>query len=87
MSLDPTTLDASTINEASEFQMFLFDDAEWNGSLEHQQKLEEKAVAYIENARSQPKAKGRKLRITVVGMYEPDEAGNVFLFGRVSVHQ
>jgi hypothetical protein len=36
MSLDPTVLDASAINDAGEFEMMLFDDAEWDNSQEHQ---------------------------------------------------
>lgn len=74
MSLDPTVLDASTINKSGEFQMMLFDQEEW-GPQEHQQQLQAKVAAYIEAAQAMPQAKNRKVRITLVTMYEPDEAG------------
>lgn len=75
MSLDPTVLDAGAINKSGEFQMMLFDQEEWENPQEHQQQLQAKVAAYIEAAQAMPQAKDRKVRITLVSMYEPDESG------------
>jgi hypothetical protein len=79
MSLDPRELDATAINDAGEFEMMLFDDAEWDDTQEHQRQLQVKLAAYMDAARNKAEAKGRKIRITVVGMYPPDNAGSEFL--------
>ena len=79
MSLDPTVLDASAINDAGEFEMMLFDDELWHDSEAHQRQLQTKVVAYMQVARTQPEAKDRTVRITIVGMYQPDTAGQQFL--------
>jgi hypothetical protein len=79
MSLDPTVLDASAINDAGEFEMMLFDDADWDNHQEHQQQLQAKVAAYMEAVTNKPEAKNRKVRITVVAMYQPDRAGNEFI--------
>lgn len=78
MSLDPTVLDAGAINKSGEFQMMLFDQEEWENQenpQEHHQQLQAKVAAYIDAAQAMPQAQNRKVRITLVTMYEPDEAG------------
>ena len=79
MSLNPTVLDASTINHAGEFEMFLFDDEQWENSPTHHQQLMEKVAVYVEASSSRSEAKNREVRITIVTMYEPDQAGREFL--------
>ena len=79
MSLDPTVLDGSAINQAGEFEMMLFDNEIWDNSQEHREQLQAKVSAYMEFARTRPEAKDRLVRITLVGMYQPDTLGQEFI--------
>jgi len=83
MSLDPTVLDASAINDAGEFVMMLFDDVEWENTQEqrqeHQQQLQAKIAVYMEMAKAKTEAENCRVRIMIAGMYEPDEAGRQFI--------
>jgi hypothetical protein len=79
MPLDPSVLDASVINDAGEFEMMLFDNDIWGSGQEHQRQLQAKVEAYMEAARTTAENKDKKVRITVVGMYQPDANGRKFM--------
>ena len=79
MSLDPTVLDASAINDAGEFEMLLFDDVNWDNAEDHQQQLQAKIAAYLDAAANKPESKSRNVRITMVAMYEPEADGKQFI--------
>jgi hypothetical protein len=79
MPLHPRVLDASAINDAGEFEMMLFDNDTWDSSQEHPRQLQAKVEAYIEAARTRVENKDKKVRITVIGMYQPDANGQKFM--------
>jgi ClpP class serine protease len=79
MPSDPMVLDASAINDAGEFEMMLFDNDTWDSSQEHQRQLQAKVEAYMEVARTRAENNDKKVRITVVGMYQPDADGQKFM--------
>ena len=83
---DQKTIDLIGIDhESGDVELTVSDHLEWKDSEAHQVALQTKLntyLAFIEGGElfvKYPKARGRRLVITVVGKYEPDSGGKSFL--------
>ena len=78
-------IDFISLDPAGNAVLTISDHLEWNADNEHLLLLQEKLNAYLSSIeggdlyKKYPKAKGRKIIISLANKYSPDEEGQIFL--------